>query len=427
MSFDNLQISSSAEALRWRLRQARGVLLVTALVLTAIAYRAPAYWPELLAAFLLICLAAVSLPRRNITRAASGAAPVRAPMWPGSEMKVMCEALGYSAYLIDRAGVLRYQNGQSEQVFGAARTGDPIGFKFRNPEIVRLINQATATGERQEMEYHDPSPPNRWFWLSITPVPKPENDVVENFYLLSFFDLTETKRVEQMRSDFVANASHELRTPLASLRGFIETIQGPAANDPRAARQFLELMLEQAERMTRLIDDLLSLTRIEMKAHLRPRGEVDIAEVLRHVADTLSRLASKLGVELRVDLAVENLMVTGERDELIQVFENLVENACKYGRSGKRVDILARIQQFGAEDCSVIVSVRDYGPGIAAEHLPRLTERFYRVDTEASRESRGTGLGLAIVKHILTRHGARLAIESTLGEGAEFSVVFPLR
>jgi two-component system phosphate regulon sensor histidine kinase PhoR len=180
-------------------------------------------------------------------------------------------------------------------------------------------------------------------------------------------------------------------------------------------------MHDQALRMSRLIDDLLSLSRIELKVHVKPSDPVDLIPVLRHLTDSLEPLARELGVAIESDLPDGPVTVPGDRDELIQVFENLIENAIKYGQSGKRVLLSVEPSEAGTP----AVSVRDFGPGIAEEHLPRLTERFYRVDVEASRQHRGTGLGLAIVKHILARHGARLSIESRPGAGALFTVTFP--
>jgi len=252
-------------------------------------------------------------------------------------------------------------------------------------------------------------------------------------------DATERMAVARMRADFVANASHELRTPLASLTGFIETLQGPARGDAEAGSRFLAIMLEQAERMRRLIDDLLSLSRVEMRAHLQPTGTVDLVAVVRHVADALSPLAVDLAMTVNIDAPADPVLVRGDRDELIQVLENLIENGLKYGESGKRLDIAVTVDgarpatgQFDQFDQShqadqtgsgqATVHIRDHGPGIAPDDLPRLTERFYRVDIATSRQKKGTGLGLAIVKHILARHQAELAIDSTPGEGARFSI-----
>jgi two-component system phosphate regulon sensor histidine kinase PhoR len=229
-----------------------------------------------------------------------------------------------------------------------------------------------------------------------------------------------------MRADFIANASHELRTPLAALLGFIETLQGPAKNDLAARDKFLAIMQGQATRMARLIDDLLSLSRIELNAHLPPNTPLDLAPVVKQVADGLQTLARDRDVAIKVSAPQDALIVLGDRDELIRALENLVENALKYGAAGKRVDITLARSQTRAGVPEVRLAVRDYGPGIAPEHLPRLTERFYRVDVADSRAQGGTGLGLALVKHVLNRHGGRLSIESTPGEGATFIMHLPL-
>jgi two-component system phosphate regulon sensor histidine kinase PhoR len=230
-----------------------------------------------------------------------------------------------------------------------------------------------------------------------------------------------------MRADFVANASHELRTPLAALLGFIETLQGPARNDTVAREKFLAIMQQQAARMARLIDDLLSLSRIELNAHLAPNTPVDLAPIVRQVADGLQTLARDRAVEIKLTTPPEPLVVLGDRDELIRALENLVENALKYGEAGKRVDITLTRAETRAGTPEARIAVRDYGPGIAPEHLPRLTERFYRVDVADSRAQGGTGLGLALVKHVLNRHGGRLSVESTRGQGATFVMHLPLQ
>jgi two-component system phosphate regulon sensor histidine kinase PhoR len=229
-----------------------------------------------------------------------------------------------------------------------------------------------------------------------------------------------------MRVDFVANASHELRTPLASLLGFIETLQGPAKDDPKARERFLEVMRGQARRMTRLIDDLLSLSRIEMRLHLPPASAIDLKTVVVPMIETLKPLAAENGVTIAADLGAGSFRVLGDRDELLRVVENLIENAVKYGDTGERVDVsLSRVDAPDGRGRQVVLEVRDHGPGIAPEHLPRLTERFYRADAAQSRQKGGTGLGLAIVKHIVNRHRGQLAIESELGQGAAFKVVLP--
>jgi two-component system phosphate regulon sensor histidine kinase PhoR len=283
-----------------------------------------------------------------------------------------------------------------------------------------------ASARPEKVEFFERIPVDRWFEAFVTPM-EPVGAGGRTVLLLSFHDLTPIRRVEDMRADFVANASHELRTPLASLSGFIETLQGPAKNDAAARERFLGIMEQQAKRMARLIDDLLSLSRIELNAHVRPDKPVDIASAVRQVVDGLQTLARDRGVEITVDAPVDPLVVAGDRDELVRVLENLVENALKYGGSGKRVEIVVARTQDEKGRPEALVAVRDFGPGIAAEHLPRLTERFYRVDVAGSRAQGGTGLGLALVKHILNRHRGRLSIDSKAGQGATFTIRVPLR
>jgi two-component system phosphate regulon sensor histidine kinase PhoR len=239
-----------------------------------------------------------------------------------------------------------------------------------------------------------------------------------------------------MRADFVANASHELRTPLSSLLGFIETLRGPARDDPEARERFLAIMHEQATRMARLVDDLLSLSRIEMNEHVPPTGRVDVADALRRAVDTLLLKAAARGMRIEIDAPADLPPVTGEADEIAQVLQNLIDNAIKYGRPNSTVRVAVgrsnRALPGGSgggdatagEESAIAVSVRDEGEGIARQHLPRLTERFYRVDTARSRAAGGTGLGLAIVKHIMNRHRGALEIDSELGRGSTFTVHF---
>ncbi|MBC7132630.1 MAG: PAS domain-containing protein [Roseovarius sp.] len=244
--------------------------------------------------------------------------------------------------------------------------------------------------------------------------------------LVSFEDLTEREQAAQMRRDFVANVSHELRTPLTALMGFIETLQGPARHDQAAIDRFLAIMAREAARMERLVHDLLSLSRVESEERVRPRTPVDLAATIGTVITMLRPLAQERGCTM--DFAGgEGFVVPGNADQLQQVFTNLVENAIKYGGAGNRVEItLAHHARDATLRMPAIqASVRDHGPGIDPLHIPRLTERFYRVDTHRSREMGGTGLGLAIVKHIVNRHRGRLRITSEPGAGCTFAVILP--
>jgi two-component system phosphate regulon sensor histidine kinase PhoR len=302
--------------------------------------------------------------------------------------------------------------------------GSDIGAVLRHPGLRGAIDRAFASGNPQGAELIVPVPVPREVQAAVVPMDPPLADGGRAVVVLS--DRTRERAVERMRADFVANASHELRTPLASLSGFIDTLQGPARDDAAARERFIDIMKGQARRMARLIDDLLSLSRIELNAHLQPQTTAEVASVVRQVADALQVLAEERGVAIAINAPAEPLVVIGDRDELTRVFENLIENALKYGGAGKRVDIDLERKEALDGGGEAVVAVRDYGAGIAAEHLPRLTERFYRVDVGHSRAEGGTGLGLALVKHILTRHRGRLQIESTLGQGATFTVRLPL-
>lgn len=246
--------------------------------------------------------------------------------------------------------------------------------------------------------------------------------------LLHFTDITHLREAEEMRRDFIANVSHELRTPLTSVMGFIETLRGPARNDPDAQTRFLGIMEEEARRMNRLISDLLSLSKVEAAERLRPNEQIDLAALLGSVIAALRPRADEAGNTLELIHDAAPTLVQGDRDQLMQVFLNLAENALKYGGPGKPVTItLSRGQGGGAALGDVVtVDVVDAGPGISSLHLPRLTERFYRVDAGRSREMGGTGLGLAIVKHIVNRHRGRLKITSLEGQGSTFTVQFPV-
>ena len=329
------------------------------------------------------------------------------------------EAIDLPTIVFDRETSVVCQNAAAKALIGAYPDRASLSARIRSPAILDLVARVIARGLPESVEHSERVPSERWHEVRVALV-SADRDSGEKLFVLTYRDLTEARRMDRMRTDFVANASHELRTPLASLMGFIETMQGPARNDEAARTRFFAIMLDQAQRMARLIDDLLSLSRLEMRAHVAPEGQVDLGHTLTHVVDSLKPMANDLGVAIETELPQEPIIVTGDVDELIQVFANLIENACKYGQTGKRV----RISVANTDAVGPHVTVQDFGPGIAKEHVPRLTERFYRVDVETSRAKKGTGLGLAIVKHILTRHRARLVVRSTPGEGSAFTVKF---
>ncbi len=329
----------------------------------------------------------------------------------------LIEALGSAVVLLDAQGVAQALSPAMVALIPALEKGQPLTLVLRDPDLIDAIEEVAHQGGRRVVELIERVPVERTFRIHIAAL---QGGGWRRAVLLTFEDLSELRVTERMRVDFVANASHELRTPLASLLGFVETLQGPARNDAGARDRFLSIMREQGLRMARLVDDLLSLSRIELRAHLAPETPVDLGAIAREIVDSLTLMARERRVSLKLRAPSDPVKVAGDRDELLRLMENLVENAIKYGREDGEVliDVAA-----GASEASV--AVRDDGPGIAPEHLPRLTERFYRVDTAASREAGGTGLGLAIVKHIVLRHRGRLTIESALGEGATFRAILP--
>lgn len=331
-------------------------------------------------------------------------------------------ALTDPVILIDGRKTIIRANQAAHRAWPGLTVDIPLSFTLRMPDLIEAVDGVLTSGGTETGELFERAAIDRVYRFDVTRL----SGTVDRqgrgtpAAILVFRDLTEAKRLDQMRSDFVANASHELRTPLASLLGFIETLQGPAKNDPTALTRFLGIMHTQARRMARLIDDLLSLSRVEMSQHRQPVDEVDLNLVVRQIADTLRPMALEKSIDMKLVLAKPSSFVLGDRDELLRVVENLVENAIKYGRLDGHVSI--EIEHDGN---IVSIVVRDDGPGIPAEHLPRLTERFYRVDVSASRETGGTGLGLAIVKHIVNRHRGRLTIESEPGKGSIFKVLLP--
>jgi two-component system phosphate regulon sensor histidine kinase PhoR len=324
-------------------------------------------------------------------------------------------------------------NRAARSLLGEGIGGRHLAEVLRHPEVLEAVGQTVADGEGRSVEIEFPSPVERHFAVRIEPVvagrPRPGDRPGHVLALLH--DTTQLSRLERMRADFVANASHEIRTPLATLAGFIETLRGPAKDDAEARQRFLGIMHDQANRMTRLVGDLLSLSRIELREHTPPTARVDLGSVLRGVKEGLDPAAERRGI--RIDLAIPDDLppAVGDADELAQVFQNLLDNALKYARSDSPVVVEASLTDRPPPayprpgTAAIVVRVIDRGEGIPAEHLSRLTERFYRVDPARSRALGGTGLGLAIVKHIVNRHRGALTVDSELGVGTVFSVVLP--
>lgn len=329
---------------------------------------------------------------------------------------------------IDRQRRIVRTNRAARALLGTVGAERDLSMTMRHPELLAAVDSLLEVGadgnfvnaDRLSVEFVLSGAPELDVLAHAQRLPRAAAD--GSLVLIVLHDTTALRRAERMRADFVANASHELKTPMAGLAGFIETLRGPARDDAAARERFLGIMAEQADRMRRLVDDLLMLSRIEQHEHARPDAEIDVGRVLKGVQDLLQLKASSRGVALEVAVADDLPRVIGDADELTIVFQNLIDNALKYTRPSTVVRVAAR--PLGPDYLSV--SVSDEGDGIPAVHLPRLTERFYRVDTARSRQLGGTGLGLAIVKHVVNRHRGRLDIQSAPGKGSVFTVTLPV-
>jgi two-component system, OmpR family, phosphate regulon sensor histidine kinase PhoR len=406
---------------RERIRARAEILAIAGAGLLAIAMTTALDWRAALLSFAAVVgYALLRDPRRQFDGRAFPSRSSSADQ--GAERQALVDAMPDPAWVLDDARVVLSANAPARGIFPSLRPGIHVASAVRSPDVIEAVDRAFATGVVQNTALHERVPIERRLAVVVAPLRAAGRDSGARSVLLTLRDLTEQDRLAQMRADFVANASHELRTPLASLRGFVETLQGPARNDPAARERFLAIMSTQADRMTRLIDDLLSLSRVEMHQHLAPTAMVDLADVATQAIQGLEPQAVAAKILLSFETDTRPAMVRGDRDELLQVLQNLIQNALKYGREGGKVDVrIKRTAGTAGRPSRIEVSVRDNGPGIAAEHIPRLTERFYRVNASQSRDKGGTGLGLAIVKHIVSRHGGELLITSEIGVGSTFA------
>ena len=379
---------------------------------------------------------------------------------------VIFDAIPDPVLLLDAERRITQGNAAAIALFGHPTIGRDITVALRNPEVLQAIDGAMAEGGQRKLEFSIPGNVPQIFEARVTPFGHRMRHVVDaeiadregmaNLYggsspkpldsyqpqrdpfgsiMLTLHDITAVRRSEQMRADFVANASHELRTPLASLLGFIETLQGPAQDDGDARGRFLGIMADQASRMAKLVEELLSLSRIETDEHRPPTERVAVPDVLERIVRGSELRAADRQMTIRLVGDLDLPPVSGDADQLTQVFQNLIDNAITYAYPETEITVRlthhdaasSLAQKMTGSDAELIeVSVIDRGPGISREHLPRLTERFYRVDPARSRAAGGTGLGLAIVKHIINRHRGRFLVDSQVGEGSTFTVFLPV-
>ena len=360
----------------------------------------------------------------------TGARPGRRVQMLPVDWHAVLAVLPDPALLLDRNSIILDFNDKAAELFSQLAGGIQISAVSRNPDLLEGIGLMRDGGDQITVALHERVPLERTMMATLSRLPAEARDIAGPELLITIRDLTEASRIERTRADFVANASHELRTPLASIIGFIETLQGAAKNDLQVRDKFLTVMAMQAQRMKRLVDDLMSLTNVEMHAHVMPRDDIDINEVIDHVRESLEPLAQAERITLTLKLLDQPASVQGDWDELVQVFQNLIHNGIRYGRPGGSVTVHVEQALTGRTPKHkggrfFRVHVIDDGQGIASQHLPRLTERFYRVDVAASRKKEGTGLGLAIAKHVINRHRGELEIKSKLGQGSTFTVTLP--
>jgi two-component system phosphate regulon sensor histidine kinase PhoR len=434
-----------------RRRTALIALIVMAGVLFMLAAGGSLDWgAALVAAMALAALVGVYLAAAGQSdaprRAAAGAsgAPVMALTLDESARAVL-DALPDPVIVVRAGGRVDAVNAAAQRELKSAAADAPFASLVREPRVLDAVEAALKESRFGDVEYKDAAPRERHLRALVAPFEAGAAPVPRAVIVIR--DETAIKRAEAARADFLANASHELRTPLASLSGFIETLSGHARHDEAARDRFLEIMSEQADRMRRLIDDLLSLSRLEQSEHVAPRGSVDLAKLAGDVTDLLAPLAADRGVSVKLRRHVEAARVAGDRDELVQVVQNLVDNAVKYSFGGGDV-----VVEVGLADSAVLaahapeplatnavrltlldpadnldaayawIRVADQGRGIERRHLPRLSERFFRGDSEDAAGIEGTGLGLAIVRQVMARHRGGVAVESGIGAGSRFTV-----
>lgn len=450
--------SSWADSRLWTAGAGAGVAIAVLLGLAL--FQPDRAWP-LVAGAALVALATWAVNRRPDASARSAAAAAETAPAETTEDPALLESLfealadpvlvvsgGEADDIADRRVVLA--NAAARELLRIGREGALLVSALREPAVLEAVDEALFGGVARTTDYAGVGAQTR-HWRALTRPLAPADG--RSLALVVLRDETDVRRMELMRVDFLANASHELRTPLASLSGFIETLKGHARDDPKARDKFLDIMAAQADRMGRLVADLLSLSRIELNEHVPPSGRVDLARAASDVIDALSVLSAEREVRIVLQGPATEAPIHGDRDEIVQVVQNLIDNAVKYSRAGDAVEVHIQtdvtLEQAsapwsggnrgdGATRLPLVrpdrkpglryaaVTVRDHGPGMAREHLPRLTERFYRVEGQKSGERSGTGLGLAIVKHIVNRHRGGLTVESAPGKGARFTAYFPV-
>ena len=349
-----------------------------------------------------------------------------------NKLKTIIEAIKEPTILINENDVILIFNQSADKTFFSSIARDsllnseneiPTGLRIqtiiRSTLLLETLNlyKNSQKNSIEKIEIILPGEIDRSYEVDISRVPNFSKD--EFNYLLMFRETTEVKKILTLRSEFIANASHELKTPISVIKGIAETLEKYGDEDKEASKDFLKKLIDQSNRAQLLIEDLLSLNQAEMRQHILPENKVNLTAVLDNIFDGLNELAKKNKINLTRDIRKKDFYILGDEDDIRRAFINLIENAIKYNTSGKKVII-----HLSDNSDTVLFKVIDDGPGISNIHIPRLTERFYRVDLDSSIKKGGTGLGLSIVKNIITRHKAQLDIESEVGKGSSFSIIF---
>lgn len=345
-------------------------------------------------------------------------------------MHAALNAVQEAVFILDDQRCVIFTNNIAEAYFGDDFIGNDFVQVIRHPECIKIIESVQNGKKTASTIVSIERPIKAEFNIKVTILSEVfEQNNQEKKILVSLKDVSDLREAEKMRTDFVANVSHELRSPLTALAGFIETLRGAAKDDPAARERFLDLMNHEATRMVHMISDLLSLSKVEALSRMRPTGRTNVDSLLKRIITTLGELAEQEKTEVKLEISTPNAVVEGNEEELTQVFQNLVENAIKYGAPNTivKIEVGTLSSAAGISGATLVTKISDTGEGIAKEHIARLTERFYRVDTHRSRDKGGTGLGLAIVKHIINRHRGRLQIKSTVGIGSTFIVQLPVK
>ena len=381
------------------------------------------FWTELILIFIIIILL-YFLFKKNI-KPENTAPVVNKTNKDDLGKRVIIEELEDQFFALDKYNLIKYLNKSAKQRFGENLIDKNISSVVRDTKLLETIEEAIKDQTTKNVNVEINLPSYQLYKIYIIPGPThlfPETDSV----VLFLKDFTEITKAQKLKTDFVANVSHELRTPLVSIKGSLETILGPASDDKVAQKKFMSIMSEQVLRMENLINDLLILSRIELEEHIKPNKIVNLNDIFTNIKSNFELILKKKKINLQIEL-METTLVFGDNDKLLTVFSNLIDNAIKYSQDGKNIYVKSQNSEGKLIGKNMLISIKDEGIGIPQDLIPRITERFFRVDTEKSKKVGGTGLGLAIMKHIISQHRGDYEILSKVNEGTEIKIYLPTK